>query len=204
MNRSITLALVGLLTLLVQTGRSDAAVVIAPTLPGGTILEGTPSIDFTLSFSGTDLDATALFDAFTYAVEATNSRAGADPVFTKPIEVANLNAQLASWQLVDQSQFGAANQVAGNANAPVGVSVSLPSDVLMFTLDTSGLVAGDVVTINTNLFDVAAVSFEGSPFALDPQQGSFSVVATAIPEPASFAALGFATAGIAVRRRRRV
>ncbi len=203
MKRYFALAVVGLLSVLAQANLSHAALVVTPILTDTSIVEGTPTIGVTLSFSGSGQDVGASFDAFTYGLEAINAGVG-NPAFIKPVNDTNLAPALSLWQLIDQSEFGDPNQVAGNANAPTNGSVALPSAVMTFTLDTSGLLAGDEVTISPNLFGIAAVSFRGTEYALDLVDASFTVTpSTAIPEPNSFAVLGLALSCVAVRRRTR-
>lgn len=101
-------------------------------------------------------------------------------------------------ELVDPS-FGLTNNPAE--------TVAASGELLRFTVDTSGLLAGDVisVTMDTLASFGQGTTLGGPGGTLNPTfapTGSISVV-SAVPEPSSFLALGAVGAGTAWRRRRR-
>lgn len=162
------------------------------------IAEGTSTVNGFLFFESSDgtrgSDAGAEFDAFSYAIEATNSGV-ASLAFAKPITTGNLNAVMRTqdWSIADQSLDIGLNQLAGNVNAPQDSGLSLPFGVaaLSFTLDTSDLASGDVVQFNPNLANFASISSGADDFGGNGNyvfnNGSISV--SAIPEPASILVL---------------
>jgi hypothetical protein len=203
MYQQFTAAVFAVATLIAYVPTAEA-VLVGLTLPSDTIEEGTTTFDFTLSFDGT-INSEAFFSSFTYAIEATNSRVGADPAFFKPISSSNLEARLSGWTVVDQSSGGGPNQLAGNVFAPPATQAALPNDVFLLTLDTSGLRAGDTITINPDLFgSIATVANLGvdarSVGDIIFANASFSVVA--VPEPSTLSVLGGIMMVGLVRRRR--
>jgi len=176
------------------------------------IQEGAGSVAAYLHFDAIDgtrgTDFGAVFDGFTYVIEAANS--GADvPFFDKPITTANLNPlmQTQGWSLVDDSGAGAANQLAGNVNAPGGSGLKAPfaGMVLSMQLNTSALDAGDAVVFDPNLFQLASVSDGVNDFGGNTNYVFNSAIlnVTAIPEPATMALLlVFGASALCLRRRR--
>ena len=176
------------------------------------IVAGTSNIDVFLRFEAVDgsrgSDAGEMLTGFTYVMEAANSGV-AIPEFAKPILATNLNSamQAKNWTVNDDSAGAAPNQVGGNVFAPAGASNSVAFDgtVLSLSLDTSGLIAGDNVVFNPDLFDtVAAVSNGTNDFGGNSNyvftNGNLNV--NAVPEPASMVVLAFGIIPLLCRRRR--
>lgn len=93
------------------------------------------------------------------------------------------------------------NDVGAAFDAPggSGLSLTLPRAVMTYTLQTAGLSAGDIITLNPNANNFAAVSLGGNAYTRSANVASFTV--TAVPEPSTAAVLVMATA-ISVFRRR--
>ena len=174
--------------IIVSMSFADSTVVSA-----SSIVEGTSSIDVFLHFDAIDgprgNDAGAVFDGFTYVIEATNS-GDAVPGFDKPITLANLNPLLQSqlWNVADASEQGAPNQLAGNVNAPAGSGLTsgFGGFILRATIDTSELEAGDVVSFNPNFGELASVSNGADNFGGNSNlvfNESFLTIVSAVPEP---------------------
>ena len=199
----------------------EADIVISMSFAGSSIVnnssifEGTEEIDVLLHFDAIDgpmgNDAGAVFDGFTYVIEATNSGT-ATAEFFKPITSANLNPLLRSqnWNVADASGMGAPNQLAGNANAPggSGLNSAFGGFILRVSLDTSELVAGDVITFDPNLNDLVSVSDGGNDFGGSSNyviNQAFLTVSSAVPEPSGLTLVVLmGLIGTGCRSRRRV
>lgn len=156
------------------------------------IIAGTSTIDFYLRFDAVNgplgNDAGASLTGFTYAIEATSSST-VFPKIEKPITANNLASSIRDWNFSDMSADGADNQVAGNVNAPPSgaESTTFPfgNTVMSFKLATGALLAGDQITINPNLFQLAAVSSGANSFGGNANYtfvpGTLRV--TSVPEP---------------------
>lgn len=179
------------------------------------IAVGVNFVDVYLHFDANDgprgNDAGSFFDGFTYVVEASNTGV-AVAAFDKPISQSNLNPlmQTQNWAIADDSGAGAPNQLAGNVNAPGGSGLKSPFDgfVMKYSLDTSQLVVGDLVTFDPNLFGAASVSdgannFGGSSnYVINVAQLS---VTSAVPEPSGLVpAMLLSLVGVSYRSRRRI
>lgn len=174
------------------------------------IEEGTESVDAFLFVDATGDDAGEAFDAFTYAIQATNS-GSAVPAFEKPIDISNLNSLMREsgneWGIVDQSSDSGvlANQVAGNVSAPAGSGLTVPFGIaaMRITLQTSNLVAGDIVDFDANFGSSISNGADdlGGNGNFDFRNGSLSIV-SAVPEPAGAVILSAMALGFFTRRRR--
>jgi hypothetical protein len=204
MGRGIITLLAAIVSSFCFTSNTSGDVVVSIVPDSTTIVEGSPTLDFALRFEGVGTHIGASFDAFDYAIAVTNSGSSSVPLL-KPITTSDLTPNLSSIfvNINDQSASGAPNQLAGQVSvgSNSGDFAVLPTDVLRLTADTSQLKAGDEITINPNLFEVAAVSFQGEAYPLAFNSGTVSV--TAIPEPISAWLLCLASSFIFVRRSRR-
>ena len=176
-------------------------------LDGLTIVEGTNTLAFDLRLVGTAADAGAALDGFTYAYQAV-AGPGTNPSFVNPTGT-GLNTLVAPnpngpWGIVGLGAIPA-NFAAANVNAPggSGLQLTVPENVIRFELDTSGLVAGDSVTISEGapIFSATLGGLAPPSDTLELPAATFTV--SAVPEPGSLSLLAFASVACCVGRRRR-
>ncbi len=183
------------------TSAAKADIVLDTNGLPATILEGTPTISFNLDINGIGTDVGAPINAFTYAVQSTTTGTGTALFEVPP----SLTGIASGFNLTDQSAGLGGQILFGNAVAPAGVTSNLSGSVLSISMDTSSLVAGDIVSFNLDANSFASVSNGATVYTKGAfPSPSFSVTAaTAIPEPSSLMLLGGASALLIARRRRR-
>ncbi len=198
-----------LLALLVLPSVSRADLIVSVEPSTSSIFEGTQTVDLQILFTA-DAGETDLFDTVTYVAQALNSRAGADPVFGKPVTISDFATVFSDWELTDQSGALPDNIVGGNLVAQstsatgqvrFGGDANFSGVLMNMTLDTSGLLAGDTITVSSGPgFGFATSVGGGVDNVVSFSPASISV--NAVPEPSSLMVLGLIGCGVLTRRKR--